>query len=135
MNLLKLLGADPIGMAEGIANVIDKFVETPEEKAAAEIIRTKIQQKPDEWQAKINQIEAAHRSIFVAGWRPFIGWICGIGLTWAFIGQPVVEVVLKCTDVFIEMPDINTSELLTLVFALLGLSGVRTYEKKHGLTK
>lgn len=131
----KLLGIDPIKAATGVADVIDRFVETSEEKKAAEILLMKVQQEPDKWQTEINKIEAGHRSMFVAGWRPFIGWNCGVGLSFHFIIFPILEWVTKLMDKAVEAPQLETGALISLVLALLGLSATRSYEKKQGLTK
>ena len=87
-------------------------------------------------QNKINEIEAAHKSVFVAGWRPFIGWICGIGLLWAFVLQPMAAWVF-----IVFMPDsppppqIPTDGLYQLVLAMLGMGGLRTFEKMRGVSR
>lgn len=128
--LSKLLGSGIGETAKGVADVIDRFVETSEEKKAAEILLMKVQQQPDKWQTEINKIEAGHRSIFIAGWRPFIGWICGFGLAFHFIISPLFEWITGATA-----PELETGALVSLVLALLGLGATRTYEKKHGLTK
>ncbi len=83
----KIIGAPFIGAAEGIANIIDRFVETADEKAAAEVVKQRILARPREAQIEINKIEAAHRSILVAGWRPFIGWVCGVCLGLHYVPQ------------------------------------------------
>jgi hypothetical protein len=87
-------------------------------------------------QTKINEVEAAHRSVFVAGWRPFIGWVCGIGILWAFIMQPVaVWAIRMWWDPAIKLPLINTDGLYQLVLAMLGLGGLRTFEKMRGVAR
>ncbi len=78
--LEKLIGGGIVSAAEGVANIIDRFVETDDEKKAAEIIKAKLMMTPSLAQIELNKIEAGHRSIFVAGWRPFIGWVCGFAL-------------------------------------------------------
>jgi hypothetical protein len=60
---------------KGVASAINQFVETDDEKRAAELLVMKMQQQPDRWQTLINMVEAKHRSIFVAGWRPAAGWV------------------------------------------------------------
>lgn len=136
MNILSKIVSSGIGeLANGVANVIDKFVETDEEKKAAELLLIKIQQQPDKWQTEINKIEAGHRSIFVAGWRPAIGWVCAFGLAFNFIIFPLVEWVAGLSGNPIKVPVINTGELMTLVLSLLGLGGLRSYEKRNKLTK
>lgn len=131
----KLIGGGVGEMAEGVASAIDRFVETGEEKKAAEIILMKAQQEPDKWQAITNQIEAKHRTIFVAGWRPFIGWICGIGIGWHFVGYPFAQFICQLFNKTIALPIVETSALFTLILGMLGLGATRTYEKKHNLTK
>ena len=87
-------------------------------------------------QTKINQIEAAHASVFVAGWRPFIGWVCGIGLLWAFILQPIMVWAIASFDLGVkDMPVINTDGLYQLVLAMLGMGGLRTFEKMKGVSR
>ncbi len=83
--LEKLIGGSIVTAAEGVANIIDRFVETDDEKQAAAIIKARMMMKPSLAQIELNKIEAGHRSIFVAGWRPFIGWVCGFALAWHFI--------------------------------------------------
>ena len=136
----KLIGGGIGEMADGVAGAIDRFVETDEEKNAAEILKRKIQQKPDEWQVQLNQIEARHRSIFVAGWRPAVGWVCVFGLAYTFIIRPFGIVVLNVLSAMGKLPEgltapaIETGELLSLLFGMLGLGALRSYEKKAGLT-
>ena len=87
-------------------------------------------------QTKINEIEAGHKSVFVAGWRPFIGWVCGAGILWSFIVQPIAvwgAVTLGGSD--IQLPTINTDGLYQLVLAMLGLGGLRTFEKLKGVAR
>ncbi len=87
-------------------------------------------------QTKINEIEAGHSSIFVAGWRPFIGWVCGIGLLWAFILQPVFIWSITVFDLGVtSIPEINSDGLYQLVLAMLGMGGLRTFEKMKGVSR
>lgn len=94
----------------------------------------KIQQEPDKWQAEINKAEAGHHSMFVAGWRPFIGWICGVGLGMHFIAFPLLEWTTDLIGTKIIAPHVDWQVLMTLVLSLLGLGATRTYEKSKGLT-
>lgn len=136
MDLLSKLVGKSIGeVANGVASAVDRFVETPEEKKASKILLMKIQQEPNKWQAEINKIEASHRTIFVAGWRPAIGWICACALGWGWVLAPIVETVLKIYNVQVTMPNIDVAQAISLVMALLGMSAIRTYDKKNGLSK
>lgn len=118
-----------------LGNVFDQLFTSDEERAQAQIVLTKIAQQPHLLQAEINKVEAAHRSIFVAGWRPFIGWICGLGILWAFIGHPLFEWIVALKSLDVVPPSINTDHLLELVLALLGLGALRTAEKLTGRSK
>ena len=85
-----------------------------------------------ELQTKINEVEANHRSLFVAGWRPFIGWICGIALLYNFILRDVFIFFVGQENV----PDaLQMDHLMTVLLGMLGLGGLRTYEKVKNATK
>jgi len=86
-------------------------------------------------QTRINEIEAAHTSIFVAGWRPFIGWTCGAGIAWSFLVQPVAAWAVAIWAPHVVLPVLDTGPLFTLVMAMLGASGLRTYEKLKGVAR
>ena len=131
----KLFGGAAIDAVSAIGNVFDKLFTSKEEKAAAERILLKIQQQPHILQGEINRIEAAHRSIFVAGWRPFIGWVCGVGFLWAFLGHPLFEWVVTLMELEVTPPALMTDKMLELVLAMLGLGGLRTVEKLKGRSK
>jgi hypothetical protein len=76
-------------------------------------------------QSEINKMEAQHRSVFVAGWRPFIGWICGLALAYNFIIRDVIAWVSPD----IMPPAIQMDQLITILLGMLGLGGLRTFEK------
>ena len=84
-------------------------------------------------QAEINKTEAGHQSIFVAGWRPYIGWVCGMAIAWAFLVAPMLSWLLPVLGVVAVVPPLQTEFLLELVFAMLGLGGLRTFEKLKGV--
>lgn len=130
-------------LAPIVGPVIDKLVDrlpNPNERARAkeEMEREFMQavNNSTELQARINLQEAKHKSVFVAGWRPFIGWICGIALAWAFLVQPVVvwAVAVWAPEVT-GLPKIETEGLFTLVLAMLGMGTLRTFEKAKGVSR
>jgi hypothetical protein len=86
-------------------------------------------------QAETNKIEAAHRSIWVAGWRPALGWVSALSFAWIFLLAPITQWVLLLTGNTVVLPVLQSDVLLELTFALLGLAGLRTYEKQKGLSK
>ncbi len=137
MGLLgKLFGGGIVSAAEGVAGIVDKFVETPDEKAAAELIKAKLMMRPSLAQIELNKIEAMHRSIFVAGWRPWIGWICGFALGWHYILHDLMAWACAIFSPEIAPPELlGTGELVTVVMAMLGLGLYRTAEKFGGRAK
>lgn len=126
----KILGGGVVQGASGIANIVDKFIETPDERRAAEIIYRKLQQHPDDVQAEINKVEAGHRSLFVAGARPFLLWVCGFGFMFTFLVNPFIQWFTGTPG-----PVLPVSIMMDLTLGMLGLSALRTYEKLKGLTK
>ena len=87
-------------------------------------------------QINVNAAEAASGSLFKGGWRPFVGWVCGVAFCYHFILQPVIIFVVAIIGVDIpELPDFQMNTLLTVLGGLLGIGGLRTYEKQKGLTK
>ena len=135
--LAKLGVGGVVTAAEGVANIVDKFVETDDEKRAAEIIKAKLMMKPSLAQVELNKIEARHRSIFVAGWRPFIGWVCGLALLWHFILYDMLTwITVNYFPEVTEIPKLTGTETLTtVVLSLLGLGAMRTAEKFGGKAK
>lgn len=131
----RLVGGPAVDAVTAIGNVFDKLFTSDDERRQAEQVLTKIRQEPAMVQAEINKIEAAHRSVFVAGWRPFIGWVCGLGFAWAFIIQPLLGWVVAIEGLTITPPVLATDDMMELVVALLGLGVMRTYEKSTGRSK
>jgi hypothetical protein len=130
---------DPITAILGIGNkLIDHFFPDANQAAAAKLRLLEMQQNGDlqvmASQMDINKIEAANPSLFVSGWRPFIGWVCGISLTYAAIIEPVsrfiASVMFKYSGAF---PVIDTTLTLQILLGLLGLAGMRSWEKKEGV--
>ena len=132
-----IAGGGIVSAAEGVANIIDQFVETDDEKRAAEVIKAKLMLKPRLAQIELNKIEAGHRSIFVAGWRPFIGWVCGFALLWHFILFDMLTwITVNFFPHVTEIPQLTGTEtLVTVLLSLLGLGAMRTAEKFGGKAK
>lgn len=126
----KVLGGATAQPIEAIGNVFDKLFTSDDEKAQAAAVLEKIKQQPQILQAEINKIEAAHRSVFVAGWRPFIGWVAGMGLIFPFVINPIIQWYTGKAG-----PEMPMDHLMNLVYALLGLGIYRTVEKLQGRTK
>jgi hypothetical protein len=87
-------------------------------------------------QLEINKIEAGHQSIFVAGWRPFIGWVCGSALVMHYLVLPLVVWVAFLAGYDLgEAPKLDIGDLMVLLTGMLGLGGLRTYEKRIGVAR
>lgn len=83
-------------------------------------------------QIKVNEVEATSTNWFVAGWRPFIGWVCGLGLAYQFLFMPIMNGLLKAAGTISPFISLDTGTLMSCVAGLLGLGTLRTYEKKTG---
>jgi hypothetical protein len=80
-------------------------------------------------QFEINKVEAANPSVFVSGWRPAIGWICGAACAWNWIGIPIAKIVLVASGITMALAPADLSEMMPVLMGMLGLSGMRTFEK------
>ena len=87
-------------------------------------------------QVEVNKAEAESGSVFKGGWRPFIGWVCGTAFAYHFVLQPLILFGVTVAGVQIpELPTFDMTSLMTVMMGMLGLGGLRSYEKKQGLTK
>jgi hypothetical protein len=123
-----------------VTSLLDKFIEDKDQKAAlAHEIATMAERHAQERalaQAEINKQEAQHRNIWVAGWRPFIGWVCGAALAWHFVLAPVVLFVATWAGVQLPtLPAFDMDSLMTVLLGMLGLGGLRSFEKAKGLSR
>lgn len=143
MSALPIIGR----VVEKGLDVVDQFVEDKDQanKLKAQIKQQIEQQDHEEVMAQvegqlsINKAEAKHKSIFVAGWRPFIGWIGGLALAYQFIAYPLATwlwTFLQAQGIvppdLSAPPVLNTSALLTVVTGMLGIGGMRSYDKRKG---
>ena len=123
-----------------VTGLLDKFIEDKDQKAAlAHEIATMGQKHAQEAmlaQLEINKAEAASGSLFKGGWRPFVGWTCGIAFAYHFVLQPLLIFVFAYIG--LETPDLpkfDVGTLLPVLGGMLGIGGLRSYEKTKGLTK
>jgi len=125
-----------LGIVDTVAgvvdNVLDKFIEDKDLKTKLNHELKKSVQDANLAQIQANIEQAKHASIFVAGARPAIMWVCCFGLAWQFVLQPIAVWVINITDNTLPLPLIPTEGLLPLTLALLGLGGMRTAEKWKG---
>jgi hypothetical protein len=115
-----------------VAGLLDKFIEDKDQKnALAHEISTMAERHAQELaqgQLEVNKVEAAHKSLFVAGWRPAIGWICGLALMYSTILAPIL-------GIWFAVPPVDSSLLTTVLMGMLGLGGLRTIEKAKGVQR
>ncbi len=122
-----------------VSGLLDKFIPDKTEKMKiAHDLATMAEKHAHELakgQLEVNKVEAAHKSLFVAGWRPYVGWVCGGAFTLHFIIKPILDYVLILFN--IDPPDIDfdIKTLMTVLGGLLGLGGMRTYEKMKGVAR
>ena len=128
MSYIKAIG----GIVKTVGNIFDDAFTTEEEKYTIEADLIKAQ-------LEVNKTEAKHKSIFVAGWRPFIGWVGGVSLAYQFILHPLfcwLLTVLKGYDLINKLiqppPMIDTGPLMTIVMGMLGVGVMRTFDKLKG---
>jgi hypothetical protein len=124
------------GIDDAIAaalKVLDKFVPDPQAKAKAEGELRSSLQAWDKSQTDVNAVEAANPNLFVSGWRPFIGWVCGIALAYQYVAAPLLMWIASSLHIALSAPPKLDGTLWELVFALLGMGGLRTFEKVKGV--
>tara|TARA_R100000322_G_scaffold145086_1_gene101205 strand:+ start:2143 stop:2526 length:384 start_codon:yes stop_codon:yes gene_type:complete len=113
-------------------SLLDKVIEDKDEKnRIAFELSTLAERHANELargQLEVNKVEAAHKSLFVAGWRPSIGWCCSLGLLYHVLIAPIA-------GIWVEVPEIDPSLLMTTMTGMLGLGAMRSYEKTRGVSR
>ena len=132
MVLGKIFGGDTI---KTISNVVDDLHFSGEEKEKLKLQMKEIEAKLKEKQLDINKVEAGHKSLFVAGWRPFLGWISGLSIGYVYLFQPLLDMILQMFGVEVNWVVLDLGQLMPLILGMLGLGGLRSFEKAKGLTK
>jgi hypothetical protein len=137
-------------IADAIAGVVGKIIDRawpdPAQKAAALLELEKMKQAGEfkqldadiqamQMQADVNKVEAASTDPFTSRWRPFVGWVCGSALAWHYIGRPLAGWVLLLAGNSTPIPAVDLGDLIVILLGLLGLGGLRSYDKRFGTTK
>ena len=128
------MALDPVSALLDIGGkVLDRVFPDPAQQAAARLELLKLQQSGEltqiAGQMEINKVEAANPSIFVSGWRPAIGWICGAGFAVQFVIGPLAEWGAALAGHPVKFPQMDTGTMMPLLLGMLGLGGLRTAEK------
>ena len=116
-------------LIQPVSHIVDKLVSDKDLKIKLSHEIEKEIISLNRTQLEVNKVEAKHNNIFVAGWRPFIGWICGLSIAYHFILEPVIQYILIINNINFDTPEFDFSQLSTIVMAMLGMSTLRTYEK------
>jgi hypothetical protein len=129
---------DPISAVLDVGKtLIERFIPDPKQKAEALLKLREMEQSGDLQvianQIEINKIEAASPRLFVSGWRPFIGWVCGAALALQLIIIPLAVYGANLAGKPVPAPVMSVELLTTMVISMLGIGGMRTYEKKNGV--
>jgi hypothetical protein len=115
-----------------VTGLLDKFIEDKDQKnALAHDLATMADNHAQELakgQLAVNAVEAAHKSLFVAGWRPFVGWICGVGLLYNVLISQILAI-------WFEVPTVDPSLLTPILMGMLGMGAMRSYEKTKGVQR
>lgn len=125
---------DAISGVKVVGDLLDNLFTSDEERLDKAVVKQRLALQADEIQAQINKIEAQHRSIFVAGWRPFIGWICALALLYSFMLRDLIALIAVNSGGTLP-PELPLEHILGLVIPMLGMSGFRSWEKIKGRTK
>ena len=134
--LSKIFASSAAQPIEAVGNVLDKLFTSDDERLSKEILMAKLIQEPSIAQIELNKVEAQHRSRFVSGWRPFIGWVCGVALLYNFIIRDIVSYMLIINDADAALPpELAMTHLMTVLMGMLGLGSLRTVEKLAGKAK
>lgn len=129
-----------------LGGLMDKLFPDPTAAAAAKLEVMKMAQTGElaqldaelrmaTGQMDINKVEAANPSLLVSGWRPAIGWICGAGCAWNWVGLPVASFTLAAIGQPVDIAPADLGEMMPLLFGLLGLGGLRSLEKIKGVAR
>jgi hypothetical protein len=128
-------------LIEPISALLDKLIPDPDARAKAqgellksereaELEALRLALQADSAQTQINAGEAAHEALFVAGWRPFIGWVCGVAFAYHFVAQPFLAFAIAATSGKAPaLPQFDMETLTTVLMGMLGLGSLRTLEK------
>jgi len=120
------------GIASLASNVLDRFFPNKSEQEKQEITMAMM---VIQGQIDTNKVEAANPNMFVAGWRPYIGWVCGTGFAIQFVVAPIAEWGAALAGHPVKFPELDMGTLLTLLGGMLGIGGLRTYEKTKGVNR
>lgn len=134
----------PATLLELISKVFDRVIPDPVAAADAKLKLAALAQNGEleqlhsettlaQGQIDVDKIEAANSNVFVSGWRPFVGWVCGAALAYAAILEPVSRFIAAVVFHYVgAFPVVDTTITMQVLLGLLGLGALRSYDKKQG---
>lgn len=132
-----------LGSSGALKAILDRIPNPEERRKAEQEFQLKVMEneqkltemmlQADANQVEVNKAEAANGNLFVSGWRPFIGWVCGLAFAWFYIAQPVLTFFLTAAGHPVNLPHIEFGEMSSVLLGMLGLGGMRTFEKTKGV--
>ena len=121
-----------IPILDALTPIVEKalsYIPDPQQKAQQQEFLINALKDWDAQQSQINQAEATNENLFISGWRPFMGWVCGVAFAYHFILQPLLTYLMAACGHNFPLPDFDMSTLSTVLMGMLGLGGLRTVEK------
>tara|TARA_A100001388_G_C28405442_1_gene328019 strand:+ start:157 stop:528 length:372 start_codon:yes stop_codon:yes gene_type:complete len=112
-----------------VASIIDKVAGKIDDFTLDKAEKAELIQEINKAQLEVNKVEAGSTNLFVSGWRPFVGWTCGVALCYHFILQPFLTFLLYAFGYQIVLPTFDMGTLTTILLGMLGLGGMRSFEK------
>jgi hypothetical protein len=123
--------------ATAISSIVGKFWpdKTQEEKDRMALVMLQAQGEinANVAQVQVDQVEAGSKSVFVSGWRPFVGWVCGSACAWNWVGLPIANFVAAMLHRPLALAPADLTQMLPLLMGMLGMGALRTYEKLNGV--
>ena len=122
-----------------VSGLLDKFIEDKDQKNAIAFELSTMAERHAQELAKaqiaVNQKEAAHKSLFVAGWRPAVGWVCVLGMASNFMVIPLANFALALAESTVVVPILDLTQMMPVRMGMLGLGAMRTFENAKGVQR
>lgn len=133
-----LTAANPL--LQGLFGLIDDLFTTDEERSEAKLKLMELDSEGALAQLGVNSVEASHKSIFVAGWRPAVGWTCAFALAWTYVLYPMLSAAAVLAGLYFGvpfdvtlLPVLDLGQMMPVLMGMLGLGAMRSYEKVQGV--
>jgi hypothetical protein len=120
-------------LIQPVSDIVGKFVKDKDLQAKLDHELQTLFHQANLAQIELLKEDAKSNNWFQNSWRPFVGWICGVAMLYHFILQPLLHTVLTASGLQVALPDFEFSQLSTILMAMLGMSGLRSYEKTKGV--